>query len=341
MSKLKERILAAVAPELGAIEAALEENLSPHLDLVREVAGHIIFSGGKRLRPLLTILSCRLCDPGGDKHTAAEAATYATIFEYLHAATLLHDDVVDEGVLRRGKPVAHSIWDPATVVLTGDFLLSRGLAIAAGTGLPQVIGVIARITEEMSQGEIQQLSRKGALDLTEAEYLTIIRRKTAVLFEGACQVGAQVVTGNSAAANLASTPGERESALAAYGFNLGMAFQMADDLLDYTLDSAALGKAVGADLREGKLTLPVIHALSEADAVKQKEMTAVISDPQFSQAAFVDLIADLETLGGIAYTRQRAEFYVNAAKQALSVFPEGPTKHILIDIADYALARKR
>lgn len=334
MSKLKERILAAVAPDLGAIEAALEENLSPHLDLVREVAGHIIFSGGKRLRPILSLLSGRLCGSDGDRDKLAEASTaytYATIFEYLHAATLLHDDVVDGGVMRRGQPVAHSIWDPATVVLTGDFLLSRGLAIAASTGMPEVITVIARITEEMSQGEIQQLYRKGALDLSEAEYLTIIRRKTAVLFEGACQVGAQV----------AGAPGDWEAALAAYGFNLGMAFQMADDLLDYTLDSAALGKAVGADLREGKLTLPVIHALSKADAVKRAAMAATISDPEFSQAAFVALIADLNALGAITYTRQRAESYLKAAKQELSIFPEGSTKRILIDIADYALARKR
>ena len=334
MRKLKERILATVAPELRDIEAALEENLSPHLALVREVAGHIIFSGGKRLRPILNVLSGRLCGSGGEGDKVAGAATaytYATIFEYLHAATLLHDDVIDGGVTRRGQPVAHSIWDPATVVLTGDFLLSRGLSIAARTGLPEVITVIARITEEMSQGEIQQLSRKGALDLSEAEYLTIIRRKTAVLFEGACQVGAQV----------AGAPGHKEAALAAYGFNLGMAIQMADDLLDYTLDSDALGKAVGADLREGKLTLPVIHALSKAGRVKREAMAATISDPNFSQAAFVSLIADLDALGGIAHTRQRAESYLQTAKQALSVFAEGPTKSVLIDIADYALARKK
>jgi octaprenyl-diphosphate synthase len=325
MTDLKERILAVVTPELTEIEAALAENLAPNLELVKTVAGHILFSGGKRLRPLLTVLCGRLCGYRGEKDR-----TYATIFEYLHAATLLHDDVVDGGVMRRGKPVAHSLWDPATVVLTGDFLLSRGLAIAASTGLPDVITVIAHITAEMSQGEIQQLARKGALDLSEAEYLTIIRRKTAVLFEGACQVGALI----------SRAPRHQEAALAAYGFNLGMAFQMADDLLDYSLDSQPLGKVVGADLREGKLTLPVIHALSCADAERRAAMTATISDPQFNRAAFEGLIADLEALGGITYTRQSAERFLNKAKDALTIFPDGTTKDTLTDIADYALARK-
>lgn len=326
MADLKARILAAVATELEEIEAALAANLAPNLDLVKRVAGHILFSGGKRLRPLLTVLCGRLCGYQG-----REDRTYATIFEYLHAATLLHDDVVDGGAMRRGQPVAHHIWDPAAVVLTGDFLLSRGLAIAARTGLPAVIRVIARITEEMSQGEIHQLSRKGALDLTESEYLQIIRRKTAVLFEGACQVGAQI----------SGAPEGQEAAVAAYGFNLGMAFQMADDLLDYTLDSETLGKGVGADLREGKLTLPVIHALGKAPAERGEAMRTTIVDPEFTHEAFANLITDLAELGGIAYTRRCAETYLKKAKDALAIFPEDPTRQVLTDIADYALERNR
>ncbi|MDJ0782143.1 MAG: polyprenyl synthetase family protein [Desulfosarcinaceae bacterium] len=326
MTSLKERILAAVASELTAIEMALTENLAPHIELVKSVAGHILFSGGKRLRPLLTVLSGRLC---GYKGQADK--TYATIFEYLHAATLLHDDVVDGGLMRRGQPAAHTIWDPATVVLTGDFLLSRGLAIAARTGLPEVIAVIARITEEMSQGEIQQLHRKGALDLTESEYLQIIRRKTAVLFEGACQVGAQI----------SNAPRHQEAALATYGHQLGLAFQMADDLLDYSFDSNILGKGVGADLREGKLTLPVIFALTNAEGDRKAAITAIIQNPEFTQAAFETLVADLDALGGIAYTRQRAKGCLEKAKDALAIFPDVPTKQVLLDIADYALARKR
>ena len=251
MSNIKHRILALVKDDLKEIETALKENLNPHLDLVSKIAGHILFSGGKRLRPLLMVLSARICGYDGDYDK-----TFSTIFEYLHAATLLHDDLVDQATLRRGKPVAHSIWDNATTVLVGDFLLARALSIASETELPNVIRIVAEITENMSQGEIHQLMRKGSLDLTEKEYMEIIRRKTAVLFQGACRVSALI----------AGAPNEKEIALSDYGFNLGIAFQMVDDLLDYTLDTGVLGKEVGADLKEGKLTLPVIYSLKAADA---------------------------------------------------------------------------
>nr|WP_306304165.1 polyprenyl synthetase family protein [Desulfosarcina cetonica] len=185
MSDLKAKILTAVRDDLEAIEIALADNLNPHFDLVSQVAGHILFAGGKRLRPLLMVLCARLCGHSGN-HTAR----FATIFEYLHAATLLHDDLVDDADMRRGRPVAHLVWDNPTAVLTGDFLLARGLSTAADTGLCEVIHVIAGITENMSQGEIRQMARKGDLSLSEAEYLEVIRCKTAVLFEGACRTGA-------------------------------------------------------------------------------------------------------------------------------------------------------
>ncbi len=179
MSDLKTRILGLVADDLQAIEEALVANLNPHLDLVREVAGHILFSGGKRLRPLLLLLVTRMCGYRGDYDT-----TFSISFEYLHAATLLHDDLIDEAELRRGRPVAHSIYGNATTVLVGDFLLARALSLAAETGKIEIIKVVAGITENMSQGEIHQLSRKGDVALTEAEYREVIWRKTAVLFEG-------------------------------------------------------------------------------------------------------------------------------------------------------------
>jgi octaprenyl-diphosphate synthase len=184
-SELKQRILLAVGDDLAAVENALKENLNPHVELVGRVAGHILFAGGKRLRPLLMILTARLCHYSGDG-TARSAA----IFEYLHAATLLHDDVVDGGRMRRGRAAAHEVWDAPTAVLTGDFLLARALTLAAQTRLPEVIQAIAAITEYMSQGEIRQMAHKGDLALSEAVYLDVIRCKTAVLFEGACRVGA-------------------------------------------------------------------------------------------------------------------------------------------------------
>ncbi|MDM8538245.1 polyprenyl synthetase family protein, partial [Desulfobacterales bacterium HSG17] len=267
MSDLKYKILNRVKTELETIEAALKENLGAHVELVADVAGHIIFSGGKRLRPLLMCLSAKICGYSGCRE-----AFFSSIFEYLHAATLLHDDLVDGGELRRGKPAAHSVFGNEIAVLTGDFLLARSLSIAAEAQSSDVIKVIAGITENMSQGEIHQLTQKQNLNLSEEEYREIIRRKTAVLIEGACKVGALISKRETSVVN----------ALSEYGFNLGMAFQMADDLLDYISNTDSLGKAVGADLREGKLTLPVIHALESASKQDRDLMEQIITRQDFS-----------------------------------------------------------
>lgn len=324
MTDLKNKILKAVTPDLQAIEAALADYLHPHFKLVGEVAGHILFAGGKRLRPLLMVLAARACGFNGD-----HAYRYAVIFEYLHAATLLHDDVVDGGELRRGSPAAHHAWDPPTAVLTGDFLLARALSLAADTGLPEVIRTIAAITEQMSQGEIEQLRRKGDLTLDEVDYLEVIRCKTAVLFQGACRTGALIGV----------SPARQVQAFGDFGHHLGMAFQMADDLLDYTVDSDTLGKKVGADLREGKLTLPVIHTLARAAAGDRQWITELIAARTFTQDQFDRLISLLKGHGGIDYTRQRAVEHVRKAKSALMIFHDGIEREVLSDIADYALVR--
>ncbi len=324
MTDLKQKILKAVTPDLQAIEAALTDHLHPHFKLVEEVAGHILFAGGKRLRPLLMVLAARVCGYRGH-----HSPKYAVIFEYLHAATLLHDDVVDGGEVRRGREVAHHTWDSPTAVLTGDFLLARALSLAADTGLPEVIRTIAAITEQMSQGEIEQLNRKGDLTLDETQYLEVIRCKTAVLFQGACRTGA-LISGSSA---------EQVRAFGDYGHHLGMAFQMADDLLDYSADSAALGKKVGADLREGKLTLPVIRTLVHAGPSDRQWIIELIAARSFTKGQFDRLIALMKTLGGIDYTRQCAVDHVQQAKSALEIFPIGRELEVLSDIADYALYR--
>ena len=322
---LKQRIVAETRSDLNAIEAALNANLTPHLDLVRHIAGHLLFAGGKRLRPLLMILCARLCGYRGDYDV-----TFSTIFEYIHAATLLHDDVIDAGTLRRGRPAAHRVWDPAQVVLTGDFLLARALSIAARTGLPRVIEVVAEVTEQMAQGEILQMQRKGRLDLNENEYLRIIGCKTAVLFQGACRISAI----------LAGAPDAFEKAMADYGYHLGLAFQIADDLLDYTQDSVALGKRPGADLREGKLTLPVIHALAAAPASERERMARIVASPDFTVADFQDLVVLLRRHGGIEYAQVMAAGHVRQSKAALVLFPDSTARSILTDIAEYALVRQ-
>lgn len=325
MNDLKQKILTAVENDLSEIEKALSDNLNPYLDLVSDVAGHIIFSGGKRLRPLLMVLSARICG-----YTGNYDVTFSTAIEYLHAATLLHDDLVDSAALRRGKPVAHSKWGNSIAVLVGDFLLSRALSISAGTGNLKVIRILSKLTEDMSQGEVLQFIRKGDVSLTEAEYLEVIRRKTALLFKAACWVSAVI----------ADASDDEESALSDYGFNLGIAFQMADDLFDYTLETSDLGKEIGADLKEGKMTLPVIYALKQANSTDKDLMVKIIEDKNFSVADFKTLVGMLQKYGGIAYTEKKAAFYIKRAKEALSVFNSSETKETLLDIAEYAIARR-
>lgn len=317
--------MAAVTSDLSAIEQALERNLNPHFDLVAQVAGHLLFAGGKRLRPLLMLLAARVCG----LQTTAEVVDYAVIFEYLHAATLLHDDVVDGGHIRRGKPAAHHTWDASTAVLTGDFLLARCLSLAARTNSFKVIKIIAYITEQMSQGEIEQLAHKANPHLSETVYMEVIRCKTAVLFQGACQVGAILVDADTA----------QVQAMADYGHHLGMAFQMADDLLDYVQDVETLGKQPGADLREGKLTLPVIYALSRAEAADRQWMIDLIQSTDFSSADFKRLLELMARYDGIAYTRQRAATHIQSAKTAIAAFEATADRDILHDIVDYAWSR--
>ena len=321
---LKEQILQVVREDLLAVESALEKNLTPQVDLVRQVAGHLIFSGGKRFRPLLMLLSARMCGYREDR-----AIHYSTIFEYLHAATLLHDDLVDGAALRRGRKAAYTIYGNETAVLTGDFLLARSLTIASDTGNPRVIAVIAGITEAMSQGEIEQLNRRGDLSLTEAEYLEVIRRKTAVLFQGACRTGALVAGAGDTV----------ESALDTYGYHLGIAFQMADDLLDYLQQASVMGKSAGTDLKEGKLTLPLIIALQNASASEGDFIRKMIGKTDFSDAEFEEFLEILNHTGGIAYAKRSAETHVAKAQSALNMFPPSPERDTLARFADYSLKR--
>lgn len=324
-ASLKKHILSLVGTDLEAIETELGTNLTPCLDLVRDTAGHILFAGGKRLRPLLLLVCAKICGSDAPRNTR-----FSIIFEYLHAATLLHDDLVDSATLRRGKPAAHHVFGNETAVLTGDFLLARALSIAADTQHMEVIHVVADITEQMSQGEIEQLRNRGRIDLSEIEYMEVIRRKTAVLIEGACSVGAAVAQ--------AST--DEKEALKQYGHHIGMAFQMADDLLDYTSDTAGLGKSVGADLREGKLTLPVIVALENASPEDRRRMVETITSKTFTDADFITFCSLLEKWEGISYTREQATAYVSKAHSYLEIFPPSREKTLLELIATYALHRK-
>ncbi|MCD6185168.1 MAG: polyprenyl synthetase family protein [Deltaproteobacteria bacterium] len=325
MSLLKKKIISEVKNDLADIEEAVKNNLNPYFDLVSDIASHILFAGGKRLRPLLMILSAKICG-----NTKKDSAAISSIFEYLHTASLLHDDLIDDASMRRGKPVAHSIWGNAAAVLTGDFLLARSLSIATKTGIPEVIEAIAEITEYMSQGEIFQLMNKQRLDLSEKEYMEIIKCKTAVLFRGACRTGALV----------AGASRDKKDALSLYGMNLGIAFQMADDLLDYTADSKLLGKKTGADIREGKLTLPVIYALNQADSKDRRFIETIIKNKDFNLSDFTNLQELLKKYKSLSYTKKIANDYVEKAKTSLDIFKPVKARETLLDIADYAMVRK-
>lgn len=325
MTDIKRHILQRTAPELEAIEEAIRRHLDPEVTFVSKVAGHILFSGGKRLRPLLMVLCARLC--GYDRPFAI---SFSTIFEYLHVATLLHDDLIDGAQLRRGKPAAHTLWSPETAVLTGDYLLAKALSIAADAEDTRIIAAIGRITENMAQGEIHQIQRKHDVTLSESEYEEVIRRKTAVLFEGACRISAL----------LAKASEQRIQALADYGCHLGMAFQMIDDLIDYTQDAARTGKAPGADIREGKMTLPLIHGLRHATETEVQWISGLVGEGNFSEADFQRLHALLETWGSFDYTKRRAFEHVDAAKASLGCFEPSELRTLLETIADYCLKRE-
>lgn len=325
MIGLKEQILESVRGDLVEIEAALTDNLKPYLPLVSHVAKYIMFSGGKRVRPLLMVLSARVCGYKGNYDK-----TLSVVFEYLHAATLLHDDLVDGANIRRGNPVAHSIWGNPATVLVGDFLLARSIAIAAQTNSVTIIDILAYTTAQMSEGEIQQLLHRGDLAVDETDYMEVIRRKTAYLIQAACQVGAL----------LAEAPGEQVQALADYGYHFGIAFQMADDLLDYTADTKVIGKPIGADLREGKPTLPIICALERASRADRRRLESIIRDMDFTESDFETVLELIKKYGGIAYTRSRAQEHIEQAKKCLDIFGASKPRTLLQQLADYVLVRK-
>jgi len=317
--------MSAVAKDLDTIETCLKRNLDPYLELVQTIAGHILFSGGKRLRPLLMILCARMSGYNQEK-----LIHFSTMFEFLHAATLLHDDVIDEAEMRRGKKAAHLVFGAAETVLTGDYLLAKSLSIAGETGKMAIIQLAARITSEMAQGELLQMKNQRNPNLTQDDYLKIVNSKTAVLMQAACESGAILA---DASQNVLSS-------VSNYGMNMGIAFQIADDILDYTADTKILGKKVGADLREGKLTLPIIHTLQKASDKERSFIESLIQDVHFSHSDFEKLIEIMEHLDSISFCLNQAHSYAKKAKRSLMEIPETDEHQILYDIANFVVERE-
>ncbi len=322
---LKERIYAHIRPDLKRIEEEIDRLLTTSVPLISVVGRYMLGSGGKRLRPLLMILCARLCGYRGNRDVSL-----AVVFEFIHAASLLHDDVVDHAEFRRNRPAANTIWGNPAVVLVGDFLYSKAILLAVDYDSIRILEVLSGATTKMSEGEVLQLVHADNLEIAEQEYLEVITRKTAVLISAACQIGA--IFG-------AADP-VREKALSEYGHNLGIAFQLVDDTLDYTGDVRELGKPVGNDIQEGKATLPLICALRNGKPSENARLREIFSADTVRVEDFAEIRDLVIRSGGIDYTLNLAGEYVHKAKQALRHFPAHSTRDILCDIADYVLYRR-
>ena len=316
-------ILKRLEPDLARINQALSGSLATHVQLISQVWDHIRISGGKRIRPLLFLLSARMCGCGED-----HLPEISTIFEYLHAATLLHDDVVDAATMRRGHSSANTIWGNQAVILVGDFLLSKALSIAVSTKNIRVMEVLAQTTTYMAEGEVLQLVNTGRLDMTEAEYFDVITRKTAKLMAAACQIGAL----------LGGVAPPLEQAMADFGLNLGITFQLVDDILDFTGDPKEMGKPVCNDLKEGKITLPFIHVLGRATPAEQEQLHSLLKESDVHRLAHY-LLPLLEKYGSLAYAQQQAQRYTRAAQKNLEAFPPSREKTLFLEITDYLYHR--
>ena len=315
-------IHALVADQMDDVNRLISARLRSDVVLINQLAGHIIHNSGKRLRPITVLLSAGACNHKGDAHVPL-----AAIVEFIHTATLLHDDVVDNSDLRRGQPTANEIWGNQASVLVGDFLYSRSFEMMVEIGSMRVMEIMAETTNLIAEGEVMQLMNCHTPDLSEEQYLETVRRKTAKLFESAAQLGAVVSNQSSAV----------ENAMAEYGLHLGAAFQFIDDVLDYSADSEQTGKNIGDDLAEGKPTLPVINALTRATPVQRAVLTEAIE--RGGREYIDDVLAAIESTGSLAYTARRAREEAELAQNSLAILPDTPYKQGLMDLAVFAVER--
>ncbi|MEK7712799.1 MAG: polyprenyl synthetase family protein, partial [Nitrospirota bacterium] len=282
-------------------------------------------SGGKRLRPLFLLSSARLAEYKGDEHIAL-----AGIIELIHMASLLHDDVVDAAKIRRGRPAAHSVWGNQIVILVGDFLYSNALRKAVSFKNQRIMEALSEATTSMTEGEILQLQKTADINITEDEYIKIISAKTGLLISAACRIGAILSS---------ELLGAEENALAMFGLKAGTAFQMADDILDYMAEESELGKKLGKDIGEGKITLPVIYLLKNASADEKEEIKRIIEKP--SEEGLRRILALFRQYSVLEESLKRAQALVDEAKDELSIFPDSPDRDAMLSLADYAISRDK
>jgi len=327
---LEVEILEKIKSELNIIENTLKIYLDSQHPFINQVSEYIIFSGGKRIRPLLTVLCAKLfLDQNLDNKYLETIYRTSILFEYLHAATLLHDDVVDEAEFRRGRKAARNLWGNQATILVGDYLYAKALRLASLLENPQIMDVITQTTLLMSEGEVLQLLNLDNTDLTEAEYEEVIYRKTAVLISACCEVGA--ILGKA-------KPNEC-LLLKNFGKYLGLAFQIVDDLLDYL--SEETGKDLGKDFKEGKITLPIIYALQLASAEEKNTLLYLLKTPDIEKKDFETAKKIIEKNQGFIKSKEKAKQYINLAKGCLKELPHNLYKDLLLFISDYLLKRKK
>ncbi len=323
-------VLALVADDLGQCNRVIVAHMHSPVALIPQLAAHIVAAGGKRLRPLLTLASAKLCGypphPAGDRHVHLAACV-----EFIHTATLLHDDVVDDSHLRRGLASANAVFGNKASVLVGDFLFARAFQLMVADGSLQVLGILSSAAATIAEGEVLQLTTQNDLSTTRAQYLEVIRGKTAALFAAACEIGAVV----------AERPASEQTALREFGGNLGIAFQLVDDALDYAADQAVLGKTVGDDFREGKITLPVLVAHDAGTAEEREFWRRTIETSEQTDGDLERALSLIEAHGAIGATLDAAARFAAEGKAALSVFPDSALRRAMMAMADYAVSRLR
>jgi octaprenyl-diphosphate synthase len=325
--KPHDRLAQALASEMEAVNALIRARMaSEHAPRIPEVTAHLVEAGGKRLRPMLTLAAARLCGYAGEHHLRLAATV-----EFIHTATLLHDDVVDESAQRRGRPTANLLWDNKSSVLVGDYLFARSFQLMTETGSLDVLRILSDAAATIAEGEVLQLTAAANLATTEAIYLQVVRGKTAALFAAACEVGGVI----------AGVPAPQVDALRRYGDALGIAFQIADDLLDYGGDSAATGKNLGDDFRERKLTLPVIKAVAVASPEERTFWQRTIHKGDQREGDLDEALALIARHGTMDATRAEALAWAERAKTAMREMPAHDLRDTLIDLADYVVARMR
>lgn len=319
-------IVGLVGEKVMAVEKEFSRNLHSEVGIIDELGTYISDGGGKRVRPLLLLLSAQLAGYRGNRDVL-----FATVFEFIHTATLVHDDVIDGATTRRGRPSLNAAWGNNLTVLLGDYLYIKSMSMALTADDLRVIKVLAEITLKMIEGELIQSKRVGDIDISAEEHLEIIRRKTACLFGGCSLVG-----------GILGAPGEAgEVALHNYGLNLGMSYQIVDDLLDLTADEKTLGKPVASDLREGKVTLPLIYLLEKGNPEVREKIGAVLSDGEFSRVSQSEIAGLIQENGTLERTRELAGEYAERACEELQIFPDGPARRALETFPRLVLSRDR